>query len=141
MTKHKQKRVGKKNIIIKIVITIFVLLSCVILIEAYHLYVVATKSVFLEIDDPMEVRRIVTSVFTIGETSRSQVEHELENGTLGLISCDERQYRTPLSEIILHCRVRASVSIIFPEMYSIMLGFNENILSEVEVVRYVKGAL
>lgn len=138
---RKKKPNSKKKWFIIPLIVLLSLVASSLACVLTHKHIVTTQSLFLDFDDPMDVRGVLVSEFSIGETSRAEVEESIDNGTLGLISCREYIPGTFISETVILCDTRASVSIIFPQMFGITFGFNDDILAEVEVISYIKGAI
>jgi len=105
----------------------------IILILFYYLLYLNTNNYFINFSNEEDVKIFIRSEFRIGETSRSQVEHALDNGVFGNLDCWESQ---AISRTAIVCESLASYAIVFPFKYRIIIEFNDGIVSEIIVFRF-----
>lgn len=130
--KQKKKRAQNRSYLYALMIPVVLFLIGILFVSVRN-YVLTEINYFISIENSEQVRDIVVSVFSIGEATQADVENALADDIFDKLDCRNFTGSKDMSDSGIICETLGSYNIFFPKYYRIFLGFNEGVLSEIEV--------
>lgn len=135
-----RKKRGKKKYI-RIILFPIALCLVGILCLFIRSHLLTMNNYFINVDESEQVYEIVASEFLTTETTKTEVQTALAEGIFDNIDCDNYQFpENTYSNSRMICDALGSTRLLFPKYYRISFGFQENVLTKIEVDAFFPNA-